>query len=138
MKPDYYHRQLHKILTRSRGEKEAVRRMRHMVSKIEEAQAEQLGRSMKDNETRVLRLAAYRDMRLSLLALGLEICAKKKDTTTQITRTNNLPYLRWQVDKEILMQHWQIDLEELIDRQMNSGRRMPQFLDEHIANEGLS
>jgi len=137
-KPDFYRKSLHSILSESGSTTAASAQVRRIVSKLEKTQIAQLGRALDAEESRILRLSAYRDIRLAVIALALQASAQARDSDTHLRRTKNAVFLRWHVEKEILQLHWGVDLRELEERQLRSGLRMPQFLEESLTSEGLA
>ncbi|MCX7014963.1 MAG: hypothetical protein NTW86_20825 [Candidatus Sumerlaeota bacterium] len=136
-KPEFYRKSLYAILSDSTGMEDAARNARRIVDKLESTQAKQLGRDLRPEESRAVRLAAFRDMRVALLALSVLIGSQGRATETYMRRSKNVVYLRWSVEREILMLHWRIDQRALEERQMRSGLRMPRFLEESLNLEGL-
>ncbi len=136
-KPDYYRKTLHRILTKSTGQADAMIRVRRVARKIEEAQCEQIGRALKSSEKRKLRMRALRDAHLALIALAVDIVSQGRTSTTQLRRAGNVSYLRWGIEKDILSLHWKVPLEEVVRRQKQSGMRMPDFLAESLLYEKL-
>ncbi len=137
-KPEYYRQSLYKILTRAQGQGDGFALILALLEKLDIAQQQMLGRELTAQEHGILRLRSLRDLRASLLALGATLTTSTDFTETQIRRTRNLPFLQWRVEKEILSMHWGCNLQEIEDRQLRSGLRMPQFLADSIENEGLN
>jgi hypothetical protein len=136
-KPDYYRKALYGILTKSEGQADAMIRLRRVARKIEEAQAEQIGRPLTASEKRKLRMRTYRDAHSALAALAVDIVSEGNASSTQLRRAGNINYLRWGLEKEILSLHWKIPLAEVETRQKQSGLRMPSFLSESLQFEKL-
>jgi len=131
-KPEFYSNALYKILTKAKNQAEAFSQAERVADKIQEAQEAMLRRTLTPEEVRVLKMRTLRDMRISLCALSAAICGTATTSETQVRRTQNLPYLQWRIEKEILTIHWNCTLRELDDRQVRSGMRMPRFLSDSM------
>lgn len=136
-KPDSYRRALHVILTKSKGLDDSWRRVRRVMRKMREEQEKRCKRPLTEDETQQMDIASLVDMRMALLALLVGLGADGKETDTELKRSENVLYLRWRLEKELLILRWGIDLEELTERQRQSGVRMPDFLSESIREENF-
>ena len=132
-----YRETIEMILDEWSGPDQARKQVRSFSGKVLDACKKRMGRPLTEEETRKQALTTLARTLSAMEGIQTDILNYDSLPVAALTTLNNIQYARWLLQKEILMQHWNIDMQELETRKVKTGRRMAQFLQESLAHEGL-